>query len=225
MKLKILTTALFIFFATSANANLIRNASFETVPNANNGQGIMPSDWISTNVTPDTYSNDGSYGLGPAANGNFTGATAFDGIRWVAAWSLAAERFAQVLTAPLVGGQTYDFSAYLLQAVRGDLDHVGGYALYLTSDASGDISSGALLGSIGPTTDSDDWEFASLTFVAPDDADSLPVLVFSPLENGSGGVYPGLDKISLTAVPVPAAVWLFGSALAGLGWLRRKQTI
>ncbi|WP_366057799.1 VPLPA-CTERM sorting domain-containing protein [Oceanicoccus sp.] len=25
-------------------------------------------------------------------------------------------------------------------------------------------------------------------------------------------------------MPVPAAVWLFGSALAGLGWLRRKQT-
>jgi hypothetical protein len=27
------------------------------------------------------------------------------------------------------------------------------------------------------------------------------------------------------AVPVPAAVWLFGSALAGLGWMRRKQTV
>ncbi|MCP4833046.1 MAG: VPLPA-CTERM sorting domain-containing protein, partial [Gammaproteobacteria bacterium] len=25
------------------------------------------------------------------------------------------------------------------------------------------------------------------------------------------------------AVPIPAAVWLFGSALAGLGWIRRKQ--
>jgi hypothetical protein len=27
------------------------------------------------------------------------------------------------------------------------------------------------------------------------------------------------------AVPVPAAVWLFGSALAGLGWMRRKQAV
>jgi hypothetical protein len=26
-----------------------------------------------------------------------------------------------------------------------------------------------------------------------------------------------------TAVPVPAAAWLFGSALAGLGWMRRKK--
>ena len=29
----------------------------------------------------------------------------------------------------------------------------------------------------------------------------------------------------ISAVPVPAAVWLFGSALAGLGWQRRKQTV
>lgn len=28
--------------------------------------------------------------------------------------------------------------------------------------------------------------------------------------------------VSASAVPVPAAAWLFGSALAGLGWLRRK---
>jgi hypothetical protein len=33
-----------------------------------------------------------------------------------------------------------------------------------------------------------------------------------------------LDNIAVTAVPVPAAVWLFGSALAGLGWMRRKPT-
>jgi hypothetical protein len=30
---------------------------------------------------------------------------------------------------------------------------------------------------------------------------------------------------SVSAVPIPAAVWLFGSALAGLGWLRRKQSV
>jgi len=28
---------------------------------------------------------------------------------------------------------------------------------------------------------------------------------------------------TVSAVPVPAAAWLFGSALAGLGWMRRKQ--
>ena len=38
------------------------------------------------------------------------------------------------------------------------------------------------------------------------------------------GLSPVLDNITLQAVPVPAAVWLFGSALAGLGFMRRKQT-
>jgi hypothetical protein len=27
------------------------------------------------------------------------------------------------------------------------------------------------------------------------------------------------------AVPIPAAVWLFGSALAGLGWMHRRKTV
>lgn len=30
------------------------------------------------------------------------------------------------------------------------------------------------------------------------------------------------ENFKVSAVPVPAAVWLLGSALAGLGWLRRK---
>jgi len=35
--------------------------------------------------------------------------------------------------------------------------------------------------------------------------------------------FHGVDNISVSAVPVPAAAWLFGSALAGLGWIRRKS--
>ena len=45
--------------------------------------------------------------------------------------------------------------------------------------------------------------------------------------------YIGYDTISSdpkfgtylvrATVPVPAAVWLFGSALAGLGWMSRRQ--
>jgi hypothetical protein len=31
--------------------------------------------------------------------------------------------------------------------------------------------------------------------------------------------------VSSSVVPVPAAAWLFGSALAGLGWMRRKHTV
>ncbi|MCP3906471.1 MAG: hypothetical protein GY712_00415, partial [Oceanicoccus sp.] len=31
-------------------------------------------------------------------------------------------------------------------------------------------------------------------------------------------------SLRYNVVPIPAPVWLFGSALAGLGWFRRKQT-
>ena len=34
---------------------------------------------------------------------------------------------------------------------------------------------------------------------------------------------PVIDDIVVSVVPIPAAVWLFGSALAGLGWIRRKR--
>lgn len=33
------------------------------------------------------------------------------------------------------------------------------------------------------------------------------------------------DSLTVNVVPIPAAFWLFGSALIGLGWIRRKQTV
>jgi hypothetical protein len=52
-------------------------------------------------------------------------------------------------------------------------------------------------------------------------------LVFTTQEplTGNPESLGGLDNIQVSVVPVPAAVWLFGSALAGLAWLRRKQTV
>jgi hypothetical protein len=47
---------------------------------------------------------------------------------------------------------------------------------------------------------------------------------YQTIYNGLGDYYgnPAIDNFSASVVPVPAAVWLFGSALAGLGWFRRK---
>lgn len=45
-----------------------------------------------------------------------------------------------------------------------------------------------------------------------------------PIDPGAG-LFAGqvlIDNVSLTVVPVPAAVWLFGSALGLIGFLRRK---
>jgi len=40
----------------------------------------------------------------------------------------------------------------------------------------------------------------------------------------AGACEGAIDNIQVNVVPIPAAVWLFGSALAGLGWIKRKQT-
>jgi hypothetical protein len=40
---------------------------------------------------------------------------------------------------------------------------------------------------------------------------------------GFGGAL-WVDNIQVQAVPVPAAVWLFGSGLGLLGWIRRRKT-
>ena len=63
---------------------------------------------------------------------------------------------------------------------------------------------------------------------------TVALIVGSPNESKEG--YCGTDAScafpqtyrtivggQVSAVPIPAAVWLFGSALAGLGWMRRKQ--
>jgi len=55
------------------------------------------------------------------------------------------------------------------------------------------------------------------------DLDYNPFLFLNPGDgnnyNWSGSPQPGWGNV----VPIPAAVWLFGSALTGLGWIRRKQ--
>ncbi len=209
--------------STAAHANLIRNSGFEMVPSALMGQGLLPSEWTRVNSTPDTYSNDGSYGLPPEGFGNFPGETAYEGIRWIAGWSQSDEQFGQTLSNSLTAGDTYSFSGHMLQSSRFDLNHPGGYELYLTSDASGDLSSGVLLGSIGTTSAGIGWDLYTLTFVAPDNADNLGFLLFKPFGDVTGSAYPGLDAVSLTAVPLPAAVWLLGSGLLGLASLRRAR--
>jgi hypothetical protein len=48
-----------------------------------------------------------------------------------------------------------------------------------------------------------------------------------PNSPGSSTVNLGgtVTSATVSVVPIPAAAWLFGSALAGLGWARRRQTV
>ncbi len=62
-----------------------------------------------------------------------------------------------------------------------------------------------------------------------DSGDTFDSLVFNFQISENDDLLTGTGCIGVscgsTAVPVPAAVWLFGSAIAGLGWMRRKRTV
>ena len=214
--------------SSAANANLIKNASFEDVPDASTGQGILPSHWVNIpppTPTADTYSNDGSYGVLPGGFGNFPGVTAHDGIRWVAGWSaVGQESFGQYLDNNLVSGTTYNFSGWLHEAIRSDLSFPGGYEIYLT-DTPGVQTE--LLGFLGSTQgESQGWVEYSFSFVASDAMAALGFLEFAPIATAGGTAYPGLDLVSLEATssgPEPSIIGLMVAGLLGLGFSRRKK--
>ncbi len=89
-----------------------------------------------------------------------------------------------------------------------------------------------------PATNGLGWSFGSVTGSAPIVSDYIwhtftttvtatgptMVLALSAI-NTSDSFGSSLDNVKLTATPIPAAIWLFGSALAGLvGVSRRKAS-
>lgn len=211
---------LFSLLSTSSvSAELITNGSFEAPTGLAVGQqGVMPPGWIITNSTPnstpDLYSTDGSFGLLPTAFGNFTGVTAQHGLGWVAGWSNTTETFAQILGALLTPSVEYEISGYLRQAIRSDLNNPGTYRILLNSSNS--LAGAVEVASWAPTTDANAWEFRTATFTAPLNANDLPWLIFRPYNSGTGGAYPGLDNVVLTAVPEPSSAALLSTILVSL---------
>lgn len=122
-------------------------------------------------------------------------------------------------------------SGFFHQSVRNDLNNPGGYKIYLTNSFSETPSSGGYLGFLRQTSSTaEGWLEYSFALTLTEVMADLSFLIFAPTGTRHGA-YPGLDNVSLvgptvpatSAVPVPAAAWLFGSALLGFfGFSRRK---
>jgi hypothetical protein len=109
-----------------------------------------------------------------------------------------------------VSGSAFDLVSFDMLFIAGNTD-----ADMLLRGERGD-GSVIELQILGSDSDGEVWETVPLS-------GQLTNLTSITFTNFSRPVQ--LDNIVLQAVPVPAAVWLFGSALAGLGWIRRKQIV
>jgi hypothetical protein len=66
------------------------------------------------------------------------------------------------------------------------------------------------------------YDFGTVTLISGAST-TAPGAIFS-IGNGISLGTPSGEAMKFTVVPVPAAVWLFGSALGLLGWARRRST-
>lgn len=97
---------------------------------------------------------------------------------------------------------------------------------HLAFKANGYYILGAVTGASGDwSTDVTDWTPDVTTLICPagicnPDARNYTIADFL---NGGGNVADLSNVRAFSVVPIPAAVWLFGSALAGLGFARRRK--
>jgi hypothetical protein len=178
-----------------ANANLIINGSFEDTIQANGTWDIYAAvnGWTTTN--------------GIEIRNNVVG-TASDGKNFAELDTNANSSIDQVIST--TAGQTYQLLFDYAGRI-GETDLTNGISVFWN---------GTLLANLAETggTVSNLWSTKSF-FVLGTGKDKLTFTATGP-SDGFGGI---IDVASLTAVPAPAAVWLFGSAIGLFGMSRRKS--
>jgi len=114
---------------------------------------------------------------------------------------------------------------------RGTLSNGGvANAEFFSQDSGGGVTATMLLGGapLGLNADPDVWTTFSFTPVAANDVSggiTLQLLAScAPIAGCRADVY--FDDVSITvqAIPIPAAIWLFGSGLLGLVGIARRKT-
>jgi len=227
-------------FAGHANANLLTNASFET-PDASGGDVYGSPDWT---VFNNVFTNNFNWQPG----GGFTGPVAHTGEQTLKMFDTDGQTSFAFQSVPVTAGQTYQLSAWVINWAGDPFLNLGLMGLTFWDGADG--SAGGANNMLGPAYDvyvestpdpvfmpssvylpeafsgefGDGWIQLTVQGIAPAGAVSASAFFQTICVPGSPSCSGALywDSASLELVPVPAAVWLFGSALGLLGWLKRR---
>lgn len=164
---------------------------------------------------PYIYQEDGLQLTVGSSQAAFRGKSAQPGIDFDSDyfdWCVAPDGVCNTQSVSLstVSGQAFDLLSMDMTAVieGGDVVLTG----FLQGGGTVSLTHTLLVGNIELVTFDSSW--SNLTSV------SFTAGAFTGFGFGMG-----IDDVTASVVPIPAAVWLFGSALAGLGWIRRKQTV
>jgi len=213
-------------FSTAGNAALV-NGSFES-PDASGGDvGGCATGWDCFNAN---FISSNNFNPG----GSFVNPNAHDGTQVLKQYGGDGGHVQSIAAS---GGDTVNASVYamswagdpfnnlaLLQIAYFDVndgflganeifaDSIGNQDYLLTPQDGGDLW---------------DWTLMEVSGVAPTDTARAQILLLHILTDGTpagGSIFWDDASLEVSAVPVPAAVWLFGSGLLGLvGVARRKR--
>jgi len=205
--------------SSSTWANLVSNPSFETFSGTfglDGGRQLLPGSSILTGWSiiggeSAILKSPNSYQLTPSDGNNFLDLAGYSNAGF-------PKGISQTLTG-LTDGQAYSFSM--------DLGIRNGPCVGSPSNCTGPVQVTADIGSHSQmfTHNSADpgniWGTYGFTFTADN-----PTMTLSILGNSlpAGGQYIGLDNVNVSAVPMPAAIWLFGTgflAMLGMPKVRR----
>ncbi|MCF7999321.1 MAG: VPLPA-CTERM sorting domain-containing protein [Methylovulum sp.] len=207
-KKSLMALAIMASAVTTANASTVFSDNFDSnaLGLGTNLNPVVPASWSVNNGTVDIIGNPNSFDFLPG-NGRYID---LDG----------SSNDAGVLSRAfnLSSGVNYLANFYLAGSHRGTSE--SGTVTFGTSSLN---YSFIAYNSLNPSPQHSNTGFTLYSLLFTPTSSGNYNLTFA--NNGNDNVGALLDNVTVTATPIPAAIWLFGSALAGLvGVSRRKAS-